>query len=177
MVAVTENHFDDHFDDLVNKDVRGFLDAETSELLREPEYAERWYNSLLVLKKSVEAQLTTNKAEQGEKHNECMKKGPAGKREWFEYKAQADRWRSGAVRFKAGVEERLREARGNRNEERGAQYIDVVTRERTQAREYALELRSAIFDHKTHVCDDRCDDDICIADTELWSVLDEEVPF
>lgn len=176
-VMSLQNLTDDEFENVVNRDVRGELDYETSLQLRTPENAERWYEQLLVLKRSVEAQFTANRAERNEKQQECMAKGPKGKTEWFAYRAQAERWRAGAARFKAGVEQRLAEARLLVDTKKANRYVDIVERERNEAIEEIVRLRRLIQTHHDHECGDECDDDSCAGDTMLWAILDEEPRF
>lgn len=177
MVIVESRSFtdltDDTFEDIVNKDVRGVLDPDSSARLRDPIIVDRWYNKLLVLKRSVEAQLAANGAERSERHRDFMAKGTVGKQEWFDYKAQADRWRASAVRFNSGVESKLAEARQLRSTTRGNAYVGLLEVERDDAVREVNKLRSAIRMHRDHICGSECNNDECVADDFLWSAVGE----
>ena len=164
---------DDEFDRLVNDDVRGTALPWLAEQLRTPELADRWYEALLNLKKSLEVQLTADRAERSEKQSEFIKLGELGKPKWFAYRAARDSWRAGAVRLKNGVETRLREAKKLRAEHRSSQYTKLVTNERDFAWHSLERMRHVILAHKEHECTDECDIQGCVADLTLWSTLSE----
>lgn len=163
---------DEAFNAMVNQDVRGTLNPDTSALLRDPAIADRWYETLISLKRSVEAQLSANRAEQVQKQAEYVALGEGGKVLWMQARAGAEKWRAGAVRFKNGVEDRLAEARKHRNEARANMHISVLIGERDQAFKEVKRLRAAILTHREHECGASCDDDRCIADDNLWEELD-----
>lgn len=159
---------DDAFISIVNQDVRGSLNPEISQLLRDPAIADRWYDALLGLKRSVESQLSASKAEKSQKIAEFNILGNDG---WLQARVQTDKWRAGAVRFKNGVEDRLSEAKRFREEAHKTLDITVVVAERDNALREVRRLRSGIIKHRDHECDSSCDDN-CIGDEELWSLLD-----
>lgn len=159
------------FQDLVNKDVRGELDPETSQQLRAPENLNRWYDGLLKLKRTVEAQLTSNQADLASKQADLLGRGQAGLQEWLAAKAAAERWRQGAIRFKNGVEERLAEAKRIRHETNESSFVASLVRERDRAMLEAARLRTAILEHKTTVLSDNDDDS---TDDRLWATLGTE---
>lgn len=162
---------DDAFNSIVNQDVRGTLSNELSEMLRDPALAERWYDSLQVLKRSVESQLSANKAERAQKIAEYDILGPGGTAMWVQARVSTEKWRSGAVRFKNGVEDRLTEARRSRNQSRADMLLSIVITERNEALTEVRKLRTAIIGHREHTCDSECIEE-CIADEQLWTVLE-----
>ena len=140
---------EEQFRSIVDKEVRGTLDAATGEMLRHPRLVDRWYYALVSMKKSVESQLSS-------KRSDILKvPGPVNSRssEWSDY----HRWKAGAIRFKSGVEDRLLEIR------------------RTHGRptDRAAQLEQAILDHKSKVLADFAPDEVSDADTGLWHVVEE----
>ncbi len=164
---------DDAFNSMVNQDVRGTLNSELSQLLRDPAIADRWYETLVSLKRSVEAQLSANRAEQVQKQSEFLGRGPQAKMLWLQTKATTEKWRAGAVRFKNGVEDRMAEARRNRDKLRLGLHVSVVINERDVAFREVKRLRSMILSHRDHECDENCEPN-CAADDSLWNLLDNE---
>ncbi len=162
---------DEAFNQIVNQDVRGTLTSATSQLLRDPRVVERWYVHLVSLKRSVESQLCANRAELLQKQLDYVGLGAKGNPLWIEAQATAAKWRAGAVRFKNGVEDRLDEARTLRSKTRADSTITILIEERERAIRNLTNLRRSILEHREHDCDDRCVDD-CVADDQLWKVLD-----
>lgn len=162
---------DTAFQEIVNADVRGTLDSETSKLLRLPEHAARWHDTLLIMKRSVEAQLTAKKGELASQHAEYLSLGGNGKTLWIQAYASAEKWRQGAIRFKNGVEEKVAEAKRLLSTEARDLYVKQLVDERNQAMKEAFRLRAAISDHRQAVtlADDTDTEEI---DDRLWSVLE-----
>lgn len=160
---------DDDFTELVNRDVRGNLEPDTSALLREPPNINRWHDTLLRLKRNVEAQLTSSRSDLLSKQATYIQRGTSGKLQWIEAKAQAEKWRQGAIRFKNGVEERLLEAKGLRRTMRSTDFQATLVSERDKAVAEMTRLRSAILDHKQGVLDESLDEDF--VDDRLWASL------
>lgn len=164
---------DEAFNEIVNADVRGTADEHTSHALRDPMVVGRWYDTLVSLKRSVEAQLTANRGEQAGKQAEFLRLGPSGKPMWLQSQAAADKWRQGAIRFKNGVEDRMAEAKRLRSTIERDSYIRILIQERDQAVKEAMRLRTAILEHKTAVELDRDEpEDI---DDRLWAAVDSGV--
>jgi hypothetical protein len=90
------------FKSVVNSDIRGELDEETADALRSPKVALHWYNMLVTTKRSIETQLAIFKIEKVQKF------GRPGYDTWVEDKLK---WKTGALRFKASVEEQIAEAK------------------------------------------------------------------
>lgn len=160
------------FQDLVNRDVRGELAPSVSSQLREPQNLNLWHDTLLKLKRTVEAQLTSNRADLIAKQAELATKGSKGTAEWLAVKASAERWRQGAIRFKNGVEERLAEAKRIRNQVIEESFTSSLVKDRDRAMVEAAKLRSAILEHKEAVLSDKDDE---ATDDRLWGVLGSEL--
>ncbi len=97
--------------DLVSRDVRGKSTDEEKAFLRSSENVILWRDALKALRSDLETQAISRKADAEAFRTACMRKGPEGKRDWFEYKASWDAWKSGAARFRRGVELNLAEAK------------------------------------------------------------------
>ena len=93
---------DEAFKSIVNSDIRNELDTETADALRSPEVSRRWYNMLVATKRSIETQLAIFKIERVQKFS------LPGFDIWLEEKLK---WKTGALRFKASVEEQIAEAK------------------------------------------------------------------
>lgn len=97
--------------DVVARDVRGQSTPEEKAFLRSPQGATLWRDALKALRSDLETQAISRKADAEAFRTACFRKGPEGKREWFDYKASWDAWKSGASRFRRGVELNLAEAK------------------------------------------------------------------
>lgn len=148
-------HLDDEaFRTIVDNDVRNRIEPEISRQLRDnPQVARRWYDTLLLMKASVEGQLSAKAAEARADKLESI--AADRKREGLTALASYERWRSGALRFRSGLEATILEA-GRFVEEHETQH-----------------LRDAIRAHRDHVCGSECTDDFCVADERLWKLIDE----
>lgn len=160
----------DSFDSIVNQDVRGSLDSSTSKLLRQPENLNRWYDTLLSIKRTVEAQLAASRAELIQKQVEFLPQGSSGKMLFLQERVTTERWRKGTIRFKNGVEDKLAEAKRLRAEHHKHTYVDVLVRDRDRAMREALRLRTAIVSHRQTVDGD--EEQAGNADEELWKAID-----
>lgn len=148
----------DAFRDLVGEDVRGNIDPKTSKLLRTPLCVHRWHDTLLQIKRNVEFQLASDKAERYSKRLEHLRKGKAGYDEHLQYLAKKERWRSNNIFFKNGVENKIAEAK--RILESGDTLKHRVS-----------ELQQAIRSHK-HIVEHGTEAEAYDADESLWKVLD-----
>lgn len=97
--------------DVVSRDVRGKSTSEGRAFLRSPERVSLWRDALKAIRSDLETQAISRKADAEAFRTACMRKGPEGKQDWFEYKASWDAWKSGAARFRRGVELNLAEAK------------------------------------------------------------------
>jgi hypothetical protein len=102
---------DPEFLELVGRDVRGDSTPEEHAFLRSPEGTQLWRDGLKAILRDLETQNIQRKADAEAFRTACMKKGPSGKQEWFEYKASWDAWKGGAARFKRSVQISLAEAK------------------------------------------------------------------
>lgn len=160
---------DEAFNDIVNADVRGTVDKETSSALRDPAVLSRWYDTLLSLKRSVEAQLTANRGEQSTKQAEFLHLGAAGRPLWLQFRGQSEKWRQGAIRFKNGVEDRLAEAKRLRSTTDRDSYVSILIHERDAAMAEMYRLRTAILEHKNAVEREEDDEEV---DDRLWASIE-----
>lgn len=144
---------DEAFRNIVDNDVRNRIDPEISRALRtEPQLARRWYDTLLQMKASVEGQLSAKAAEAKAQKLESIASDQ--KREGLTAMAAYERWRSGALRFRSGLEATILEA---------GRFVDEHESEM---------LRNAIRAHRDHVCGSECTDNFCVADEQLWRLVD-----
>lgn len=142
---------DAEFRALVDSEVRGTSPAKVGETLRDPLLIDRWYHTLLQMKKSVESQL-------GAKRSDVLKNRRYSEQDVADF----HRWRAGAVRFKSGVEDRLLEIRRIRGIVQPD--TEAIKRERNA-------LLRAIDDHRQTVLQEFEADEISDADRALWSAL------
>ena len=93
---------DPEFLDLLGRDVRGQSTQEERSFLRSPPNLQLWRNGLKAILSDLETQNIQRKADAEAFRTDCMRKGPSGKQEWFDYKAEWDAWKGGAssVAFK-----------------------------------------------------------------------------
>lgn len=152
LATVTDEEFRKYVDSDIRRAQPGRSPDEIAALerihqeLRSPAVIERWYTSLLLMKKSVEAQLGAKKAELAAKRNQAS---------YSDLQVEFNRWKAGTLRFLNAVEEKLLEARSLRY------------------RLYLPRLQDAIAEHRQAVLGD--DEDFVPepADERLWSVLKE----
>lgn len=162
---------DDEFEDFVNRDVRGNLEPEFAAKLREPENINRWHDTLLRLKRSVDAQFSSARYELSSKQASYLTQGDKGRQMWLAARAASEKWRQGAVRFKNGVEERLAEAKRLRHSMAAtSDFTQYVIAERDRAIAELERLRQAIEDHRKAVLNDEDDDSV---DDILWAALNK----
>ena len=160
----------EQFDAIVNADVRGTLDADTQKKLREPENAERWYSTLVHLKRNVEAQFASNAADRVAKQAECLTRGEKGRVEYLHFLAGQERWRAGALRFLHGLEDKISEARIHRSALHSEQHASTALLQRDMLMRELIDLRSGIIQHRKSVLAD--DDEEGDPDDALWSLVD-----
>jgi hypothetical protein len=169
---------DTSFRELVDAEVRGRASPELTASLRSPEIAERWYQQLLVMKKSVESTLAAKTAEDKEQRLVLLDAADSVsdpdqaadlRRRANQSRAQYLKWRAGALRFRAGVEERLAEAAWRRRLA-GSVNPAALLEERNQLLGRLGMLTEAIQAHRDSMAD-VASEDIDDADRELWEVL------
>lgn len=133
------------FNAQVNSDIRDQASPDVHEALRQPENLDRWILTLTQLKRTTESQLASHKATVAEARCNITDQG-----EWFAFMAEQERWRSNAIRFKNGTENKLDEAKYLRDSWLNA-------------------LIDAINEHHDSMTED--DMDTTTADEKLWAVL------
>lgn len=97
------------FNAIVNLDIRGG-DQENWQALRTADVVQRWYDSLCSMKRESERQLANYKNDRAIEHYRCLQH-PNGKFEYTKWIANKAKWRTGVIRFKTGVEEKITEAK------------------------------------------------------------------
>src|SRR5215207_2318043 len=111
MTTGEARHTDHPLRELVACDARGRATEEEAAHLRKPEVLEHWTDALHELLTDISAQFQERKAALKRKRIECLARGEAGRQEWYEYSANNEKWKAGALRFKAGLEKSMREAK------------------------------------------------------------------
>lgn len=149
----------DTFRNLVGEDVRGKIDVKTSKLLRTPMFLHRWHDTLLQIKRNVEFQLASDKAERYSKRLEYLNRGEKGKQEFLKYQADKERWRANNIFFKNGVENKLAEAKR-------------LLTDADQLKIRISELQQAIRSHR-HIVEHGTEAEAYDADENLWKVLND----
>jgi hypothetical protein len=145
---------DEEFRAVVDADVRGKSEEDIQHALRsDPHLIRRWYDTLLSMKASVEGQLSAKAAEAKAEKLESLVADK--RRDGLVAQASYERWRSGALRFRSGLESTILEARRHLDDHE------------------AEVFRTAILAHRNHNCGPECDD-TCIADARLWKLVSDD---
>lgn len=176
---------EDEFNEVVNNDVRDTATRAQSKALRTPEMSGRWLNALHSLKRSVESQFVSARAERAVKASEFARsktgkisivtgqgKGDSVTQQMteLEFAAWQEKWRSGAVRFLSGVEDCIVEAKDIRNDIRTEEKVTLLLIERDVLFKDLLKLRTGIMTHRETVSED--EDASAEADENLWALVD-----
>lgn len=168
------------FSDIVDRDIRGNdrlqngeepLEQEYADALRTAALCERWYQTLVRMKKSTELTISAKGMDDKNTRHRLETRGDRGKADDVRYKHL--QWRAGAVRFLTGVEMRLAEANYCRRAHYGRSLPDHIVEERDRLSEKVRLLLRAIRLHRDEQLsldgDEHSD-----ADEELWALLDDE---
>jgi hypothetical protein len=162
---------DDEFEVLVDQDIRDLDSEELAAVLRSKEVAPRWHNTLLAIQRRLNEHLEVFNAQVKADMADARL---AGDRQLvLEVEAQAERKRASAIRFKAHLRERLREA------EQVLQQIGMpvgaerLIDQRNRALARVALLEDVIRQHRKAF---PVEGGRSAADTELWSHIDPEVP-
>ena len=102
---------EEEFRELVVTDAKGRATAREQAFLRSAAVVGRWNTALASLNRELQSQFAERRAEAQAYRNRCLRAGPRGKREWFDYQERYAGWRAGATRLKGLVEERLAESK------------------------------------------------------------------
>lgn len=164
----------EEFAGVVDQEVRGRAPRDLAQALRSPEVADRWYQQLVTMKKSAEAQLAAKSADDKEQRitltlvaREFPEKSKEMLRRADEVRAQYLKWRAGVLRFRSGVEERLAEASWRRRMSTSL-IPSALIDERNQLLSQVSALTAAIKAHKASMADLEEADE---ADEALWRTI------
>lgn len=171
------------FYNLADRDVRGRLEASIATKLRDPIVNERWYQTLLRMKKTVEGTIAAKTHETKGQRMELESMGTITswrgneivsvdhfddpKQKAVEIYTQFMAWKAGSIRFKVGVEERLTEVAWRRKRITANLLLSVSQIERNLLGEEVMRLREAIATHASQIHAD----DATEQDEELWAAL------
>lgn len=169
------------FYNIVDRDVRGRLESGLARKLRDPLVIERWYQTLLRMKKTVEGTIAAKKAETRGQRIELDVFGSTtvdGVEQSFDdpqleiarIHSEFLKWKAGSIRFKVGVEERLTEVSWRRKLVVSQLILSVAQVERNEFAAEVMRLRKAIEQHRSEI--DR--DDATEQDEALWSIIPSE---
>lgn len=160
------------FYNFVDQDVRQRLESEVSTKLRDPIVVDRWYLVLVQMKKNVESQLASAKADWKAEQMQILadleeiEEGDDGsdlRAELYTKLGKFEKSRAGKLRFRSAVEDSLSEARILRNQLREM----AAARREGVVRTALQEARIAVLDHRSHT------DEPTQADKDLWAQFDE----
>lgn len=162
----------------MDREVRGRVAESEAAALRAPEVSDRWYHQLVSMKKSVESTLAAKTSEDKQQRLALIQAaedaGPGPQSGDLRKRAASLyqdflKWRTGALRFRAGVEERLAEASWRRRLT-GSYVPTALLEERNRLLERVNVLTAAIKAHRDGMSDVD-PDDIDEGDQALWAVL------
>jgi len=114
------------------------------------------------MKSNVESQIAAKKSDLTKNHGEMSDSAFTKERSEFH------KWKAGALRFRNGVDERLRQAKDARSSLFGSVYPDMIREERNSVIAENVRLKDAIRRHQEIVTNEY---DPTEADEELWSVV------
>lgn len=151
------------FSDLVAADVRNEISAEDAAMLRMPENLDAFYDELVGMLSSFDAQLTKQRITSIEKREEFL----AAQRhdDWTKYHLDTLRWRKSIAQMRRFTETKIREVRALR---RG-----TIPKDQTQpVFDLAALLYRAIVTHQDEYHNPRAtDEDLNVADNTLWAIV------
>lgn len=133
----------------VNDDIRNRAHEDVGRALRSSECVDRWYRALVSMKRNAELQITLDRADRSAERAR-LDGASDGKQLWMQYVKERDQWAAGNARFKAGVEDKIDEAKSIRN----------------RPNNRIKELETAIINHRKEM-----EADASSADEDLWAVL------
>lgn len=98
------------YEEIVNKNIHiKTADADVWAALTSPELISRTRETMSGIFQRVSTTIRIRKGKREEFHQECFRRGPAGKTEWFESVSEYEMWRIRAGHFQAAVQARLSE--------------------------------------------------------------------
>jgi len=144
---------DKDFIDLVGQDVRGNSSKKQHDLLHRDENLDRLYDALVVLKRTVEGQLASDKARSQKMYHKLTEEGDNGDR-WHSYlvtptyssngtrRPSPVDWRAKAIKFLGAIEANIAAAKERRRKRDGQSKLDE---------DVVGTLLSGIFDQKEEI--------------------------
>ena len=137
------------------------------DLLTSPEHIARTRTLLGQVHARTANALRRRKAEREEFHQECLKRGQAGKQEWFETGPEYEKWRRGAASFHQTVQAAISEiGKKQRTQNRDSNHLS-----RAEERETLRKLAVAVSRHQAEHA--RSGEIAGQEDYELWQLLDQ----
>lgn len=176
---------EEDFSDVVTEDVKDLAKTSYQKALRTPEIAPRWLDNLLGMKRSVECQFASAKAERSIKvseytENETLPITVSMRGDQpvivhmtqLEFVAWQEKWRAGAIRFLSKIETKISEARKIRAEAYVDSQVSLLIQERDSYLKDLLSTRKAILVHK-EAAQSEDEDESADADYALWALVDK----
>ncbi|MFF9787159.1 hypothetical protein [Streptomyces nigrescens] len=135
--------------------------------LTHPDLIDRTCETLTTLVQRNTAALCKRRADNLDLQQKCLARGAAGRKEWFEAKAEYDQWRRRASNFGRTAQNALKLAKETRKGINRAANHNVAQEHRERLRELALAVQKHQAAHaKAGGIADQ-------ADYELWRALDQ----
>lgn len=156
---------DEEFRTLVDDDTRARGTQDLADALRSRGVAVRWHDMLLSMLGSVEGQLAARQAEMSS--NIAYLRAQGKFKDADRARAEGEKWRASAIRFKTGLEEKLRESTRVLRAYGVTEIDERIAEERNQALARVAILEAAIRSHRDSFPLE--DDDPTEDDEELWS--------
>jgi hypothetical protein len=175
---------------MTNEDFRRVVDADIRNqaaprdydcLRNHPTATDRWYSTLVGMKKSVENQFSAKESETKAVRADLESRGDHdGSRQVL---IEHLKWKSGVTKFKTGLEEKLAEASWRRRQGGSANLAEMLRSERNLLAQRNIVLKNLLMtvldgidDHRENLDDD---DVFSKDDLELWELarkVRERVP-
>ena len=160
LLGMSDDEFRAFVDRDLRKDSREQMDPAYREALRSPEVVERWLSFLIRMSKSVEGTLAS-RHEDHEAQKAALRASPGDKHiRLLSLSADYHKRRGSTLRFKAGLDEWIIEARTTRDSYRDDAF-GVLSR--------VVQLEAAIASHRSTSEDEGLEPEP--NDLELWAIL------
>lgn len=158
---------DSGYEEIVNQNIHiRTADADVWEMLTGPELIGRTREALSRIFQRVATTIRSRKAKREEFRQECFRRGPDGKSDWFDSLGEYEMWRHRAGNFQAVVQTRLAEVgKLQKNMNRASNHLNM-DRSRDALRQLAqLVQRHQAAHAQAGGIAEQCD-------YELWQALD-----
>lgn len=136
---------------LVQADIRNEVDAADAVSLRDPENLQAWHDELVGTIQKIDVQMSNSKAERAQK-----------RKEYDEYVARTQAWRSSALGFRSLADKRLME-------------VKELMRNASDDRVEVIHLKTAIEQHRKAVAEGGTEGSTAVepeeADRILWAAV------